>query len=493
MTSPNDLFPVPSHSASRLAPQVWPGTTPKSTSSLLAALEDNYKRWHCFFNDNGFHNHTSHWLLAIWALGANEEIIDAAYKLNCAYQRPAFESPQAITEENVYDHLGDEKYYNAYLNFFTKVVREKGIAGALEDYVFSPEANIATAAHPNNKPQMLDRFFSSLIHPFIYAGYGVEFNIPGLVVEGLAHTAIHATESANILPDSLFEEAPTAGLERLNLSGHAQPNVHALTVLARMLDDSELVNSGPSEVWQIFSSAMKHGDSITRYANAWSCNLSIPGELERKIEELVWMNTIIYGISGWTYGQGRDHFIASFVLMHLVTSSLFLSSTAALLTPASQERLLRSYFVISLSWWVAVGRPSFDISGFFEATTSYLAPSGALPTPHEKSLPSATSPAAVTPNPWLPLLETTLVYPDDHVPKLQRALSHYAGLYGNKAAGSEELKNTELKGAELVDGTLFIRVAGLTAKRMGRMREGEEPITFWDRASFFGLTPTSRL
>lgn len=35
---------------------------------------------------------------------------------------------------------------------------------------------------------MLNRFMAALLHPLIHTGYGVEFNIPGLVVEGETYT-----------------------------------------------------------------------------------------------------------------------------------------------------------------------------------------------------------------------------------------------------------------------------------------------------------------
>lgn len=171
--------------------------------------------------------------------------------------------------------------------------------------------------------------------------------------------------------------------------------------------------------------------------------------------------------------------------MHLVTSSLFLSSVVTTLTPTSQEKLLRGYFIISLSWWVQSGCPDFDIQGFFSCDTDYPIPSGPLPTPDKVAIPSASSPKAVTPNPWMPILQTTMVHPDDHLPKIQRAFSHYATLYGSRAAGHPDFYATELPGAEFLDGSLFIRAAGLTAKRLGRIREGETPLSFWDRRGFY--------
>jgi Questin oxidase-like len=164
--------------------------------------------------------------------------------------------------------------------------------------------------------------------------------------------------------------------------------------------------------------------------------------------------------------------------MHLVTSSLFLSSLSAHLKPSSQELLLRSYLAVSLSWYIDHGCPKFNIPGFFAADIAYPTPPGPLPTPDKEALLGQTSPKAVTPNPWLPIIQTTLVHPDDHLSKLQRALAHYGSLYGTRPAGLPDFTDTELPGADKLDGTLFIRIAGLTAKRMGRVRDGEKPLDF---------------
>lgn len=52
------LFPVPPTTpVSPLSPPILPGHNPGSTKALLANLEDNHKRWHIFFNDQGFHKY----------------------------------------------------------------------------------------------------------------------------------------------------------------------------------------------------------------------------------------------------------------------------------------------------------------------------------------------------------------------------------------------------------------------------------------------------
>lgn len=162
----------------------------------------------------------------------------------------------------------------------------------------------------------------------------------------------------------------------------------------------------------------------------------------------------------------------------MVTSSIFLPSYIAYLTPPSQELLLRGYFFVSLIWWIARGRPSLNITEFFSSPTH-------RPTSSNKPHPSAIVPL-VTPNPWLPLLANSVIHPSDHHAKLQRALSHYGMLYGGRdaARGKEDFGGTELEGAEMLDGSLFVRAAMLTDKRLGRVLEGEESQE-WDFTGFY--------
>lgn len=172
--------------------------------------------------------------------------------------------------------------------------------------------------------------------------------------------------------------------------------------------------------------------------------------------------------------------------MHLVTSSLFLPSLVAHLTPASQSLLLRSYFAVCLTWWVARGRAGFDIPKFFAADTAHPVTGGPVPPPHPKALPAKGSAKASTPNAWLPIVQNSIVMPDDHLPKLQRALAHYGTLYGTRTAGLSDFLDTELEGAEKLDGTLFLRAAGLTNGKLAGVGEDDSiQEKLWDLVGFF--------
>ena len=46
---------------------------------------------------------------------------------------------------------------------------------------------------------MVNRLVARLFHPIIYVGYGLEFNIPGLVAEGELKVAIAVARKLNAL------------------------------------------------------------------------------------------------------------------------------------------------------------------------------------------------------------------------------------------------------------------------------------------------------
>ncbi|KAG5333941.1 hypothetical protein C0989_004595 [Termitomyces sp. Mn162] len=490
-----DLFPVPSSPLSPLIPKHWPGISIESTAALQAVLKDNHVKWNIFFNDSGFHNHIAHRAIAYWALGAAGDLIKAGYEADSSYQRPAFESPEKITEKNFKDHLGDRQFYGAYLAFFTDIVRQQGAAAAIEQYIFAKDVNIDPSA--KKKPDMLNRFLGGLVHPMIHLGYGLEFNLPGMVVEGLAEAAVHSDDSACRIPDDFFDYSGGAKTiaedtfsrfksllilspDTKSASDHAT-GTHVFTVVARILKDPELGKVQDTGSGMFIFTMEHYASKVIEYMSDWRVDGTNPADIENKLQQLSWLNSVLYGIGGWSKDKP---FNADFFHMHLVTSSIFLPSYVAYLKPSSIEHLFRGYLLISLGWWISRGRPVLNISEFYASTTSHPLPSGAIPSPNKDTLRPTNPTKVVTPNAWLPIIETSVVHPDDHLPKLQRALAHYATLYGTREMGRKDFAGTELEGAEKLDGTLFIRVAGLTAERLGRVREGQEAGK-WDRKGFY--------
>ncbi|KAG6897937.1 hypothetical protein C0992_008685 [Termitomyces sp. T32_za158] len=492
-----NLFPAPSPARSKLTPRTWAGITPESTANVQSLIKESHERWHVFFIRNyRAHNHVIHCALTSWALGADTEIIQAGYDLRCQPLESRFSSPQKISVENFNQHLGDDEYYSAYVDFFTEVVKKQGVISVVEDYVFSEKANFIVGNKEDEQPEMLNRLMDGIVHSMIEIGHGLEFNVPGVVAEvlrGLAWTAVHLKSSSAVIPVSFWTAANKARAASiitrpLGSGGSAVPapknNVHALTILARILKDARLDTIQSADYYPIIYSNItdKYGAAITEYVKMWTFDQNDPQEAERKVEELVYANTVIYAVGGWS----KDHeFNNDFFYVHLVTSAIFLYQFIEILEPASIEVFLRSYLAVCLTWWIGRGRPGFDIAGFFENVSANPGPVAPFHAPHKDALPRADSPKASNPNPWFRLIQEALVSPDGHLAKTLRALTHFAELYGMRAAGQEDLRTTELSGAELIDGTLFIRAAVLTNERLRKKDVDMRQAKYWDRKGFY--------
>ncbi|KAI6118350.1 hypothetical protein F5141DRAFT_999900 [Pisolithus sp. B1] len=437
------LFPPPSCPPSALAPQRLPGTSVESLAALQHVLQDNHKRWHIFLNDMKFHNHITHRALALYALGGSGSIIREFYTQDSQRQLPAVESPEAITLTNFVDHLGDGRYYKGYVDFFTREIDEKGTPAVLEEYIFSDRFQYQEGA--SNQPEMLSRFTASLLHALIHVGHGLEFGLKGMVVEGLALAAVQDVDGKDFYPSRFFAE---------NGQVTTEADTPVFDVIARMVRDDDLKVKNVNALREFKQAVEDHAARIRGYVAQWTINVTKKGEIERKVEELIWLTSILYAIGGFDEVKG---FTGEFFLMHMVTSSLFLPSLITSLTPGSQALLLRAYLVTVLTWWVARGPPVLNVKSFMASTsTRPSAPifegddGSGFPNEH--------------PNPFLPIIQSSILNPNDHLPKIQRSFAHFSTIYGNRPAGYH--KGTELEGAELLDGSLFIRAALLTANYM---------------------------
>ena len=175
--------------------------------------------------------------------------------------------------------------------------------------------------------------------------------------------------------------------------------------------------------------------------------------------------------------------------MHLVTASGFLSHIAKLLSPTSQLLLLRTFFSVALTFWVSRGRPTIDFTNFYQRTSNAVASHGDRKSP---AVDSSNTPAAskmnegICANPWLSILRAAMFHPNEHLPKIQRTLAHYATTFGAVDPHMVGAKESELRGTALLDDNLFVRVAILTMEKVGlpRMDGGQGDFDFdglWPR------------
>jgi hypothetical protein len=85
--------------------------------------------------------------------------------------------------------------------------------------------------------------------------------------------------------------------------------------MARMLKDPNLKIKKPEQAVGMYAQMNEtHGDLILKYAEQWTLDTSNRKNLERGIEELIWMNAVIYSIGGWSKTDGfkADFFLYVF-------------------------------------------------------------------------------------------------------------------------------------------------------------------------------------
>jgi len=80
--------------------------------------------------------------------------------------------------------------------------------------------------------------------------------------------------------------------------------LHTFSILARVLKDPEFGTIVDGQGIGIYSTTAKRfGESLKKLIDEWQVDTTNVQDVERKIEELSWMNVMIYGIGGWEEGQ----------------------------------------------------------------------------------------------------------------------------------------------------------------------------------------------
>ncbi|EJD03460.1 uncharacterized protein FOMMEDRAFT_108695 [Fomitiporia mediterranea MF3/22] len=441
-----------------------PGSNHETKALVQKLLEEDLKKHHCFYGKPGFHNHLPHHLLALYDLGAPAKVMQDMYNLEAEVQSPinlvdrknetVAQLDLTITKENWTEHLGREEYYIAYLEFFKTEV-QKGVPECLEEYIFSPKAN-------GNENCMLLRIVGGAAHPLIQIGYGVEFNMPVIAASGLAEVAV-----TKPIPPALYDDTP----------GSSAKNATVLSIIKQMYDSEILVPVMPYQPEAFISARMKDATSNGRPEEICRLSSQIPieenpnvSDLDSRVKELIWAATLLLASTGKHERKPR----LDFFLMHLLTSSHFLPTLIhAVKTPINATRLLRIYVSVLLFLTLLRGRPRID------PTLIMTYPDTPRP-PNSKG-----NPADV--NPWPAIIDEVIHAPDSHTVKTIRSLYYAAQHYGETPPGGaigafDDTGKEILRGAGKLDGTIFVRAAGIVMNNMGWLTHGQEEGK-WDRSA----------
>ncbi|KAI1079313.1 hypothetical protein F5B20DRAFT_544477 [Whalleya microplaca] len=233
-----------------------------SAKKATELLQKDLAEHHVFFNYNGFHNHISHHILALYGTGASSECMGRGYDENTSYQRPAMkphENPPSNLKdwENAKKCVGKEQYYPDFLAFYQDEIEQVGWQKVLQEHLFKGD---------ERSEDMLVRLFAGLLHPLLQLMYGIEWQQPAIVAMALAQTAVHGDHLRKFLIDA--EKASKSSLTPM-------PYVVDLLEEARSNEKMSTVTIKESD---------KRGDAVL--SAAWDETIEIVGRVNVKPDEV---------------------------------------------------------------------------------------------------------------------------------------------------------------------------------------------------------------
>jgi hypothetical protein len=360
----------------------FPGPTKDSRNKLNELIKRNNENHNIFFNDRGFHNHLVHHLIPAYNVGATPDRLEEIYKMQSKIQRPRQPlHERTITKENFSNHLSDLSYWSDYDNFFQNLLKESKVIDVLNEYLFHNQA-------------MYNRVFSGVIHPFIHIGYGLEYDIPTLIAEGLAMCACTSDYQGKIY--SCKE----------NISSGSSKNPRQ--IFDEISNDKEFANLTRYEDEDRIQDFLKRGGdkALAKYTSQWNVNPD-KDDLQNKLKELFEITALCYGS---LTPKGKEYFKFDFYIMHCLTSAYFLPIYLDTVTPDQGALLLKTHFSTLASFWITAGRPAFHLDNLL----SYQ--------PHIKPNQH---------NPWLSIIESIMITNDEHMAKSLRTLILADERYGD--------------------------------------------------------------
>ncbi|KAF1952597.1 hypothetical protein CC80DRAFT_596415 [Byssothecium circinans] len=357
----------------------------KKASELLTVNHSSYHtRW-----KGTFHNHLTHHLLSLWALGATPGQIQDMWEYNTPYQTSMERSDKADKEQRldlkdpqVFEQcLGKDECYVDFLQFFEEELRAKGMRAVVEEYVLKGD---------ERADDIFCRMYTDLVHPMIHLGCGLEFNQPSIVAEALAGACVHANWPKDFL-------LPTESYVRSKKDAPIKP---LLQILEELRKDPVITNG--VKATDPFN---KIPDGFLKRVTAKDLVLYLsqvqvkpePEDLQRKLGDMMFTNTYVMGAAQ----QPGKLEAMDFVLLHTVTLAVFYPAILALdwISDANKARLLEAKARVDIVMYAGCGSPQL----FPERVLNYI--------PRQPN------------DNWPELFQRSIVYRDEgHLAKVVRAL-----------------------------------------------------------------------
>ncbi|ETS80297.1 hypothetical protein PFICI_07826 [Pestalotiopsis fici W106-1] len=414
--------------------------TEAAANKATELLTKDIEKHHVFFNDDGFHNHISHQILALYGTGASAQDLVSGYKENEGYQRPAMKAHSQTLIDELRDwekakkRLGKGQYYTDWLHFFQHEIEHHGSwQKVLAEYMFKE--------NDARSEDMQVRMFAGFVHPLIQLMYGVEWDQPAIVAMALAQACVHSDQFHDFMmeAETRAHESATTPMPRIGELLRDAAADRDLVASPR-LDDGNKVRDG------VLARAR---DSAMRLAARVRV---MPEELEERTAEMY--NAAIYIASAAALhhnkngGGEKDPKYEFFLMHHVNVNPIFITLNRQDWIPMPLKvRLLEWKIRMDLIQYTARGSPDLDL----DRIRAYV-------------------PTASNPGPAAALLPRMHAFVDDgHAIKLFRAIG----------IGREVSKPYEHKEWMIIKGDLWDQIAHMVVDSV------EAPGPTWVRNAGF--------
>ncbi|KAI8141940.1 hypothetical protein BJV82DRAFT_616521 [Fennellomyces sp. T-0311] len=160
-------------------------------SLLRKLIQDHHTVYHMEHRD--IPNILARVLVGLHELGANQDQLINGYKKVHPDLVPLLQTSiekNTIADDSWLEHLGDSTYYRQYLSFFQQKIEQRGVEKVVQEYFCS-------------SPLLTS--IGSQLQPIVHMAFGLEYDMPEIVVQGLAYLA---TTFVDVEP--LLEEASSS-------------------------------------------------------------------------------------------------------------------------------------------------------------------------------------------------------------------------------------------------------------------------------------------
>ncbi|KAK4185016.1 hypothetical protein QBC35DRAFT_517204 [Podospora australis] len=323
--------------------------TEEAAKKVSELLQEDMEQHHVFFNEDGFHNHIPHHLLALYGTGASPSSLQKGYDENKSYQRPVLplHPPSSLLishdqwPESAKPYFGKEEYYPDFLRFFQAEISRLGSYQAVvSQYLFN-----------DTSEEMMVRLFAGFLHPLIQLMYGLEWKQGAIVAEGLAQTAVH--------PDNLREFL-------LTTEGKGRSTGKMLDLIEAVKGNEKLAKAARNE------DGNKIRDGVFRRAKGEMVELASRVNLQEEVRDQEGLekrtaemfDAAVYVAAAAALvmeGQGKVPKFDFFLMHHVNSAPIFVTINKQDWIPlATKVRLLEWKVRMDLLQYAARGAPTLD-------------------------------------------------------------------------------------------------------------------------------------